>query len=145
MTSVEELQHLYLPGSTKNAELAGQRRSSTSTLHNPDRKARSILLTTLLAGKDTPPHHLSVPAKAMAAQLLRKRKYEGADSESIRLLSRIKRSWRTPTVNISGDFTAAEFAAALPITKLMVGPTTAHKKRLQSRQPFASAARKLLN
>ena len=58
--------------------------------------------------------HCPILDTAIAAQLLRNGKYESADLESTRLVSReASDRWRTPTlINISGDFTAAEFAAA---------------------------------
>ena len=67
---------------------------------------------------NTPPFLLlPVPANAIAAQLLRVGKYKDADFKSTRLITKkVLDRWKTPTVtpvNISGDFTAAEFAAAL--------------------------------
>jgi len=65
------------------------------------------------------PRHCPVPANAIAAQLLRNGKYEGADRESSRLVSKeVSDLWRAPPpINISGDFTTAEIAAALQKTK----------------------------
>ena len=63
-------------------------------------------------------HHCPVPANVIAAQLLRNEKYERANRETSRQSKEVSCRWRTPKttpVNISDDFTAAEFAAALQI------------------------------
>ena len=65
-------------------------------------------------------YHCPDPTNAIAVQLPRNGKYEKADRESTRLISKeVSDRWTltaTPA-NIFGDFTAAEFAAALQNTK----------------------------
>ena len=72
-------------------------------------KKRGALLATSLAGQEPPPHYCPAPTSAIAEQLLRNGKYKIVSKEA-------SDRWRTPTatpVNISGDFTTAEFAATL--------------------------------
>ena len=63
------------------------------------------------------PSNCPVSANAIAAQLVRNGKYEGVDRESSRLISQeVSDRWRAlipSPVNLSGDFSSREFAAAL--------------------------------
>ena len=45
MTSLVELQQLYLPGLTRSVELIGQKRSKTSIFHTPAEKHEALLIT----------------------------------------------------------------------------------------------------
>ena len=114
LVDLVELQQLYLQA-LRSAQLVGQRRLRTSTFNTPA-ESHGALLTTSLASQDISPS-LPVSANAVAAQLLRNGKCKGVDRESTRLVSKeVTYRWKTTTatpVDISGDFTAAEFAAAL--------------------------------
>ena len=67
------------------------------------------------------PRNCPVSANAIAAQLVRHGKYEGVDRESSRLISQeVSDRWRAlipSAVNLSGDFSSREFAAALQHVK----------------------------
>ena len=92
-------------------------------------KRHGALLTTSLAGQDTP-HIIVLFQLTPLVQLLRNGKYECTDSESTRLVSKeVSYRWRTPTaapINISDDFIAPEFAAALQVIKLGKAPLIIH-------------------
>ena len=104
---------------TRNAETDGRRQSKTSTSHTQAEK-HEAQLTTLLAGCDTARNCL-VSANAIAAQLVRNGKYEGVDRESSPLISQeVSDHWRAlipSPVNLSGDFSSTDFAAALQHVK----------------------------
>ena len=85
------------------------------------RKAWSIV-NNLTGRSRHSPRHCPISANAIASQLIRNGKYEGADRESSRLVSKeVSDLWRVPTpssADISSEsFTAVEFAAALQKTK----------------------------
>ena len=67
------------------------------------------------------PRNCPVSANAIAAQLVRNDKYEGVDRESSRLIfQEVSDRWRAlipSPVNLSGDFSSREFAAALQHVK----------------------------
>ena len=66
MTSLVKLKQLYLSGLTRRTELIGQRRSRISTFYTQAKK-HGALLTTSLAGQDSPP--IIVPFQLTSSQL----------------------------------------------------------------------------
>ena len=88
-------------------------------LHS-SRKAWSII-NNLTGRSRHSPRNCPVLANAIAAQLVRNGKYEGVDRESSRLISQeVSDRWRAlipSPVNLYGDFSPREFAAALQHVK----------------------------
>ena len=84
------------------------------------RKAWSII-NNLTSRSRHSPRNCPVSANAIAAQLVRNGKHEGVDRESSRLISQeVSDRWRAlipSPVNLSGDFSPREFAAALQHVK----------------------------
>ena len=124
ITSLVELLHLYLPGLIRSAELVGQRWSKTLTFHTPAEKHGALQIISV-AGQDAPPHHCPIPAnvKNDSSSETKNTKVLIASLSWILVSKVVSDRWRTSTatpVNISGGFTAAEFAATLQNTKLGV-------------------------
>ena len=84
------------------------------------RKAWSII-NNLTGRSRYSPRNCPVSANAIAAQLVRNRKYEGVDCESSRLISQeVSDRWKAlipSPVNLAGNFSPREFTAALQHVK----------------------------
>ena len=120
MTSVVELQRLGLTDLTRSAELVWSEAVQNIDFSHFSRKAWSIVNN--LTGRSRHfLHHCSVPANVTTAQLLKNELYNGAGRESTRLeLKEVSDRWSAQTatpINISGNFSETEFAAALQNTK----------------------------
>ena len=89
----------------QNIDFSHSSRKAWSTINNLTGRSRHS------------PRNCPVSANAIAAQLVRNRKYEGVDRESSRLISQeVSDRWRAlipSPVNLSGDFSPREFAAPL--------------------------------
>ena len=79
MTSLVELQELFLPGLTKSTELVGQRKSRTSSFHTLAER-HEALLSTLLTGQDSP--LFTVLADAVVPLLLQLKQLRHSFSET---------------------------------------------------------------
>ena len=93
----------------RNIDFSHSSRKAWSTINNLTGRSRHS------------PRNCPVSANAIAAQLVRNGKYEGVDRESSRLIPHEKSDrWRAlipSPVNLSGDFSSREFAAALQHVK----------------------------
>ena len=93
----------------RNIDFSHSSRKAWSTINN------------LTGRSQHSPRNCPVSANAIAAQLVRNRKYEGVNRESSRLISQeVSDRWRAlipSPVNLSGDFSSREFAAALQHVK----------------------------
>ena len=93
----------------RNIDFSHSRRKAWSTINNLTDRSRHS------------PSNCTTSANAIAAQLVRNGKYEGVDRESSRLISQeVSDRWRAlipSPVNLSGDFSSGEFAAALQHVK----------------------------
>ena len=89
----------------RNIDFSHLSRKAWSTINNLTGRARHS------------PRNCPVSANAIVAQLVRNGKYESVDRKSSRLISQqVSNFWRAlipSSVNLSGDFSSREFAAAL--------------------------------
>ena len=135
MPSLVELQQVYLLGLTKSAELIGQKRSRTSTFCTPAER-HGTLLTIVLAAQDAPP--IIVPFQLMplwhsSSETGNTRKLIASLLDSYQkkyqIIGGLQQQHQS---NVSRDFTAGKFAAALPKYKATAWDPTLYVHSLSS-------------